>query len=53
MADPGQLEGLSEGICSSKDKQRALDQMVVAFAAAFRATETGRPGALPPDAAEG
>jgi AcrR family transcriptional regulator len=39
MADPGQLEGLSGGLCSSGEKQVALDQMVSAFSAVFQAPE--------------
>jgi len=39
MADPGQLEGLSHGACSSADSTYALKHMVSAFSAAFRALE--------------
>jgi len=39
MADPGQLEGLSQGACLSSDNKMALCQMVDAFSAAFRAPE--------------
>jgi AcrR family transcriptional regulator len=39
MADPGQLEGLSNHSCSSKDSATALQQMIDAFSAAFRAPQ--------------
>jgi AcrR family transcriptional regulator len=39
MADTGQLEGLSGGLCSSGEKRAALDQIVAAFTTVFRAPE--------------
>ncbi|WP_158812142.1 TetR/AcrR family transcriptional regulator [Beijerinckia sp. L45] len=37
MSDSGQLQGLSEGLCSPADTRRALDALVTSFAALFRA----------------
>ena len=46
IADAGQLEGLSQGLCTSADTDDALTQMVAAFTALFRGA--GRvPGAAP------
>jgi AcrR family transcriptional regulator len=41
MADPGQLEGLSDGLCSPADVEEVSRRMVPYLAAAFRAPEPG------------
>ena len=38
ISDAGQIEGLSRGLCSTTDTDRALDEMVHSFAAVFRAS---------------
>ena len=40
MSDSGQLEGLSEGLCTPSDTQAAIAEMVRGFAALFGATPT-------------
>jgi AcrR family transcriptional regulator len=39
MSDSGQLSGLSAGLCSPLDTERALSAMIVSFAALFRSPE--------------